>query len=60
MFWPQRFVPTTIMPKYTTNKTQALNASYFEGDAEKQFQALWHWMYSLEGAQYAPLPSKEN
>jgi mono/diheme cytochrome c family protein len=60
MFWPQRFVPTTIMPKYTTNKKQALNASYFQGNAEKQFQALWHWMHSLEGAQHAPLPSKEN
>mgnify|MGYP003641018868 CR=1 FL=1 len=55
MHWPQRFVPTTIMPKYTSDKKTALNPSFFEADSKKQFQALWQWMRTLEGAENAPV-----
>lgn len=48
MHWPQRFAPTTIMPKYTSAKGMALNSDFFDGDSEKQFDAIWHWMKSLE------------
>ncbi len=58
MHWPQRFVPTTIMPKYTSDKKTALNPSYFEGDADLQFEALWEWMKTLEGAEKAPVGEK--
>lgn len=60
MYWPQRFAPTTIMPKYTVDKKKALNGAYFEGDADKQFEAIWHWMHSLKGAEKAPLPKKDD
>ena len=55
MHWPQRYVPTTIMPKYTADKNTALNPSFFEGNARKQFEALWQWMRTLEGAEKAPV-----
>ncbi|MEC5125758.1 cytochrome c [Verrucomicrobiales bacterium BCK34] len=55
MHWPQRFVPITIMPKYTSDKETALNPSFYEGNADKQFDALWEWMKTLEGAEKAPV-----
>lgn len=55
MHWPQRFVPITIMPKYTSDKKTALNPTFFEGNAEEQFQSLWQWMKTLEGAEKAPV-----
>ena len=55
MHWPQRFVPTMIMPKYTANKKTALNPTFFEGDADKQFDALREWMKTLKGAEKAPV-----
>ncbi|MEX2578284.1 MAG: hypothetical protein WD342_04435 [Verrucomicrobiales bacterium] len=59
MHWPQRFLPTTIMPKYTADKHTALNPSFFEGDAAEQFEAVRQWMRTLEGAEKAPLPAGE-
>jgi hypothetical protein len=58
MHWPQRFVPTTIMPKYTADKTTALNPTFYEGDARQQFKAVWEWMKTLEGAENAPVGEK--
>ncbi len=58
MHWPQRFIPTTIMPKYTADKTTALNPTFYEGNAGKQFQAVWEWMKTLEGAENAPVGEK--
>lgn len=55
MHWPQRFVPTTIMPKYTIDKQTALNPSFFEGKSREQFEAVWQWMKTLEGAEKAPV-----
>ncbi len=48
MHWPQRIVPTTIMPKYTSDKETAVNPNYYDGDSEKQFEAIWQWMSTLE------------
>ena len=59
MFWPQRHAPLTIMPKYTIDKERALNSSFFEGKADKQFEAILHYLHTLEGAGKAPLPEKE-
>ena len=57
MHWPQRFSPLTIMPKYTVDKKKALNANFFDGDASKQFEAIWHYIQTLEGADKAPTPN---
>jgi mono/diheme cytochrome c family protein len=59
MFWPQRHAPLTIMPKYTVDKERALNASFYEGSADKQFEAIRHYLQTLEGAERAPSPAKE-
>ena len=48
MHWPQRYVPTTIMPKYTSGKGTAVNTTVLEGNSEKQFDAIWQWMTALE------------
>ena len=44
-----------IMPKYTADKKTALNPTFFEGDADKQFDALREWMKTLKGAEKAPV-----
>ncbi|MEN8782801.1 MAG: hypothetical protein ABF379_00415, partial [Akkermansiaceae bacterium] len=59
MFWPQRHAPLTIMPKYTVDKEKALNATFYKGDADKQFEAIRHYIQTLEGAERAPKPPKE-
>lgn len=59
MFWPQRHAPLTIMPKYTIDKKKALNGSFYEGDADKQFEAIRHYIHTLSGAENAPVPEKE-
>jgi hypothetical protein len=59
MFWPQRHAPLTIMPKYTVDKKRALNESFYEGDADKQFEAIRQYLKTLEGAEKAPVPEKE-
>ncbi len=46
--WPQRIAPTTIMPRYTKDREKALLAAPFDGSAAQQFEAVWHWMGSLE------------
>jgi len=60
MHWPQRFQPLTIMPKYTVDKEKALNPAFYEGKADPQFEAIWHWLHTLEGAEKAPVPKKED
>ena len=48
MHHPQRIAPTTIMPRYTKDRDTALLEAHFGGSAEKQFEAIWNWMSSLE------------
>jgi mono/diheme cytochrome c family protein len=47
MHWPQRVIPTTIMPKYTTTKDQALNSTILDGKPDAQFKAIWAYLQSL-------------
>ncbi|GAB5560036.1 MAG: hypothetical protein SynsKO_16830 [Synoicihabitans sp.] len=47
MHWPQRVIPTTIMPKYTTSKDQALNTAILDGKPDAQFDAIWAYLQSL-------------
>jgi len=47
MHWPQRVIPTTIMPKYTSGKDEALNSTVLDGNPDAQFDALWHYLQSL-------------
>ena len=47
MHWPQRVIPTTIMPKYTTTKDQAQNSTILDGNPDAQFEAIWAYLQSL-------------
>jgi hypothetical protein len=47
------------MPKYTVDKKKALNPTFYQGDADKQFEAIRHYLQTLEGAERAPMPEKE-
>lgn len=47
MHLPQRVIPTTIMPKYTTDKEQAFNGTILEGKPDAQFNAIWDYLQSL-------------
>jgi mono/diheme cytochrome c family protein len=45
---PQRITPTTIMPRFTQGRDKALQSTSTDGNAEPQFEAIWHWMRSLK------------
>jgi mono/diheme cytochrome c family protein len=44
---PQRALPGTMMPKYPDEDFQSPIKDVFDGDARKQFEAIWHHMRSL-------------
>ena len=48
--WPQRISPATIMPRYTKDRDTGVLAAPFDGRAEAQFEAVWHWVRTLTGA----------
>ncbi|HEY1107705.1 MAG TPA: PA14 domain-containing protein, partial [Opitutaceae bacterium] len=48
MHWPQRIAPTTIMPRYTKDRTHAVSDAHGGDDAEKQFEAVWQWIQTLK------------
>ena len=47
MHWPQRSSPSTIMPRYTRDRDHALLDTPFDGSAERQFEAVWDWIKTL-------------
>ena len=47
MHWPQRVIPTTIMPKYTNDKDEALNGTVLDGNPDAQFEAIWQYLQTL-------------
>jgi mono/diheme cytochrome c family protein len=47
MHFPQRIAPTTIMPRFTQGRDRGLLNTPLDGDAEKQFEAVWQWMQTL-------------
>lgn len=46
--WPQRIAPATIMPRYTKDRDHALLDTQLDGNAEKQFEAIWQWTHALK------------
>jgi mono/diheme cytochrome c family protein len=48
MHWPQRIASTTIMPRYTKDRDRALLDTHLDGQAGKQFEAVWQWAQSLK------------
>ncbi len=48
--WPQRISPTTIMPRYTKDRDTGVQDTTFNGKAEQQFEAVWHWVKTLNDA----------
>ncbi|MGE9267345.1 MAG: c-type cytochrome [Verrucomicrobiales bacterium] len=45
---PSRVVADTKMPKYTQPDGSAIRSDFLEGDAQKQFQAIWEYFKTLE------------
>lgn len=50
LHWPQRISPTTIMPRYTKDRDTAVQENPYNGKAEQQFEAMWQYIRTLEGA----------
>lgn len=48
MHWPQRIAPTTIMPRYTKDRTHAVSDAHGGDDAERQFENVWQWIQALK------------
>ena len=44
---PQRLWPGSIMPKYATEGLTPLT-QFYEGDAEKQFEAIYQYLRSIK------------
>ena len=58
MMLPQRIEPTTMMPAFAPGgKNQLLD--YFEGNGPKQFEAMWHYMRSLDQKKIPKSPTTE-
>jgi mono/diheme cytochrome c family protein len=47
MLNPQRFDPTTKMPRFSADGIKTSLEHVHDGDAAKQFDALWHYVRSL-------------
>lgn len=45
---PIRLVPGIMMPKFTDSQGKSPYLDLFEGNADKQFEAIWHFMRSLQ------------
>jgi cytochrome c2 len=45
---PQRLLPGTMMPRFVNDEGQTGVTAYYGGDGVRQFEAIWHFMRSLE------------
>jgi cytochrome c2 len=44
---PQHVLPGTMMPKFSDDSGKTGATSWFEGDAKKQFEAVWNFMRTV-------------
>lgn len=44
---PQHVLPGTMMPKFSDDSGKTGATSWFEGDARKQFEAVWNYMRTV-------------
>jgi len=50
---PPRLVPSTMMPKFIGDDGTTPIKSVYDGDPQKQFTAIWHYLLSLRGEAFA-------
>ena len=55
MLDPSRVVKNSRMPQFADDEARRPFTAYYEGDARKQFEAIWQWF--LEGRNITP-PAK--
>ena len=55
MLDPSRVVKNSRMPQFADDEARSPFTAYYEGDARKQFEAIWQWF--LEGRNISP-PAK--
>jgi hypothetical protein len=48
--FPQRIDPETKMPKFADETGKTPLTDFFDGDASKQFDAIWQYLQTLAGA----------
>jgi hypothetical protein len=51
---PQRFRPGTMMPSFIAEDGTTPIKGVLEGDAARQFDAIWHYLLSLDPALAGP------
>ena len=51
---PPRVWPGTIMPKYADEDGKTPLTQHYDGDAEKQFEAIFHYLRSIKNEQPSP------
>jgi cytochrome c2 len=47
---PDAYLPGTFMPRYSDDAGRSVIRGVLEGDAHRQFEALWHYLRSIESA----------
>ena len=45
---PDAYLPGTFMPRYSDDAGRSVIRGVLEGDAHRQFEALWHYLRSIE------------
>jgi len=48
MFDPLRMDPHSKMPRFSSNRTSTVITDVLEGNARRQFDALWHYLQTIE------------
>jgi hypothetical protein len=51
---PQRFRPGTMMPSFIAEDGSTPIKAVLDGDAARQFEAIWHYLLSLHPALATP------
>ena len=49
LLFPQRIAPATKMPRFSPDGKKTALEHVYDGDALKQYEALWHYLRTLQG-----------
>lgn len=54
LFDPVRLLPGTMMPRFVDDQGRTGITTHYEGDAARQFEAIWHYMRTVQFAPPTP------
>ena len=48
MLEPTRYDPRSKMPRFAADGIRTVVTDLFDGNASRQFEAVWHYLHSLD------------